>query len=178
LRILDRAADIPYALPGIVLGIASILLFLKPLPLLGFSLYNTIWIIFFAYLARFLALQLRPVLAGVLQIDRSLEEAARMAGAGFLFRLRTVVLPMLAPSAAAGAILVFMTAFNELTVSALLWSSGNETLGVAVFNLDDAGRSTLASALASVTVAAIVAIMAATGVLARRLPPGALPWSR
>lgn len=178
LRALDRLADLPYALPGIVLGIASILLFLRPLPVLGFSLYNTIWIIFFAYLARFLALQLRPVMAGVLQIDRSLDEAARMTGAPFLFRLRTVVLPMLAPSAAAGAILVFMTAFNELTVSALLWSAGNETLGVAVFNLDDAGRSTLASALAAVTVVVIVALMAATSALARRLPPGALPWSR
>lgn len=177
LRLLNMAAEVPYALPGIVLGIASILLFLKPLPILGFSLYNTIWIIAFAYLARFLTLALRPVVSGVMQLDRALDEAARMTGARFLFRLRTVLLPMLAPMAAAGGILVFMTAFNELTVSALLWSSGNETLGVVVFNLDDAGRSTLAAALSVVSVCVIVAIMLATTVFARRLPAGVLPWT-
>ncbi|KTR07602.1 ABC transporter permease [Aureimonas ureilytica] len=177
LRLVSAAADIPYALPGIVLGIAAILLFLKPLPLLNFSLYNTIWIIFLAYLARFLVLELRPVVAGVSQLDPALDEAARMTGAGFLFRLRTIVLPLVAPMAAAGAILVFMTAFNELTVSALLWSAGNETLGVAVFNLDDAGRAPLAAALASVTVVVILAVMALGSMLAPRLPKGALPWT-
>lgn len=178
LRALSAAADIPYALPGIVLGIASILLFLKPLPLLGFSLYNTIWIIFFAYLARFLVLELRPIVAGLRQLDPALDEAARMTGAGFLFRLRTVILPLVSPMAAAGAILVFMTAFNELTVSALLWSAGNETLGVAVFNLDDSGNAPLASALASVTVVVILALMALGSALAPLLPRGALPWTK
>ena len=81
LSLLSGFAEIPYALPGIVLGIAAILLFLKPLPFLGISLYNTIWIILVAYLARFLTLSLRPVIAGVEQVDPALEEAARMSGA-------------------------------------------------------------------------------------------------
>ena len=176
LSLLSGFAEIPYALPGIVLGIAAILLFLKPLPFLGISLYNTIWIILVAYLARFLTLSLRPVIAGVEQVDPALEEAARMSGASYLFRLRTILFPILAPSAAAGAILTFMTAFNELTVSALLWSSGNETLGVVVFNLDDGGYTVLASAVAMVTVVVIVAIMGLTAAPARFLPKGVLPW--
>src|SRR3712207_221279 len=57
--------EISYVLPGIVLAIACILLFLKPLPLIGVSLYGTPWIIVFAYLARFLAVVLKPVLAGM-----------------------------------------------------------------------------------------------------------------
>ena len=169
-------AEVPYALPGIVLGIAAILIFIVPLPFVGISLYNTIWIIFFAYLARFLTLSLRPVIGAVQQTDPALDEAARMTGAGYLFRLRTVLYPLLAPAAAAGAILTFMTSFNELTVSALLWSAGNETLGVVVFNLDDGGYTVLASAVAAVTVAAIVAIMGVTALFARRLPRGVLPW--
>ncbi|WP_152044724.1 ABC transporter permease [Aureimonas psammosilenae] len=173
---LNMAAEVPYALPGIVLGIAAILLFIRPLPLLGVSLYNTIWIIFLAYLARFLVLAARPVAASLLQIDRALEEAARMTGAGFAFRLRTVVVPLLAPATAAGGLLVFMTAFNELTVSALLWSAGNETLGVVVFNLEDAGRSVLAAAVSVVSVAVTVALMLLASVLGKRLPPGTVPW--
>ena len=77
----------PYALPGVVLAIAAILLFLKPLPVLGISLYNTIWIILFCYLARFLVLGLRPVISGYYQLDRTLEEAAQIAGARLLRRL-------------------------------------------------------------------------------------------
>ncbi|WP_203565846.1 ABC transporter permease [Aurantimonas aggregata] len=177
LDVMAMTAEVPYALPGIVLGVAAILLFVVPLPLVGISLYNTIWIIFFAYLARFLTLSLRPVIGAVQQTDRALEEAARMTGARYLFRLRTVVLPLLAPAAAAGAILTFMTSFNELTVSALLWSAGNETLGVVVFNLDDSGATVLASAVAAVTVVAIVAIMGVTALAARRLPRGVLPWT-
>lgn len=173
---LNLAAELPYALPGVVLAIAAILIFLKPLPLLGFSIYNTVWIIFAAYLARFLTLSLRPVISGYHQLDPTLEEAAQMAGATLTYRLRTVMMPLLAPIAAAGGIVVFLTAFNELTVSALLWSSGAETLGVIVFNLDDGGFTTLAASVAVVTVLVVLLLMLATQVIARRLPPGVLPW--
>ncbi len=176
LRALAALAELPYALPGVVLAIAMILVFLRPLPLLGIGLYNTVWIILVAYLARFLTLALRPVAAGLAQADRALDEAAQACGALFLTRLRTVVLPLVLPSAAAGAILVFLTAFNELTVSALLWSSGAETLGVIVFSLEQSGESTAAAAVATLTVLATLALMLLASLLARRLPEGVLPW--
>lgn len=175
-RLLNGVADAPFALPGIVLSIAAILTFLPPLPLVGVSLYNTIWIILIAYLGRFLAFGLRPTLAGLAQMDRTLEDAARVAGAGTLRRLWTVVLPHAAPAAMAGGILVFMGAFNELTVSALLWSAGNETLGVVVFNLYDEGNANGAAAVAVLTVAATLAIALLTTLASRRLPRGVLPW--
>lgn len=176
LAALNLAAELPYALPGVVLAIACILMFLKPLPVLDVSLYGTIWIIFVAYLARFLTLALRPVIAGFAQVDRALEQAAQTCGARFLFRLRTVVVPAVLPMAATGAILVFMTAFNELTVSALLWSSGTETLGVLVFNLDDGGYTVLAAAVAVLAVIAILGLMGTVEALAHRLPKGVVPW--
>ena len=173
---LNLLAELPYALPGVVLAIACILLFLRPLPVLGVSLYGTVWIIFVAYLARFLTLALRPAIGGFHQLDRSLEEAARSCGAGFAKRLRSVVLPPVVPLLGAGAILVFLTAVNELTVSALLWSSGSETLGVVVFNLDDGGYTVLAAAVAVLTVILILVLMLLGSWLSRYLPPGALPW--
>lgn len=178
LRALELVAELPYALPGVVLAIACILIFLRPLSLLGVGLYGTLWIILFAYLARFLTLALRPTVGAFHQLDRALEEAAQACGARFLRRLRDVVLPLVAPAAAAGGLLVFMTAFNELTVSALLWSGGNETLGVVVFNLDDGGATVLASAVAVLAVLAIVALMTLLQLLAPRLPAGVLPWER
>ncbi|WP_138466173.1 iron ABC transporter permease [Poseidonocella sp. HB161398] len=169
-------AETAYAIPGLVISVAFILAFLRPLPLLGLSLYNTLGIIFLAYLCAFFAIALKPVSAAVAQLDPALEEAARIAGAGYLLRLRRTVLPLIAPAAASGAILVFLTAYNEVTVSALLWSSGNETIGTVIYNYEDGGDTVLAAAMASVTVAATVALMGLLDLLGRRAPPGVVPW--
>ncbi len=176
-RATHLAAEVPYALPGVVLAVACILIFLRPLPVLGISIYGTLWIIFVAYLARFMILALTPVIAGYHQIDRSLEEAASLDGAGFASKLRFVFGPLLVAPVAAGGLLVFMTAYNELTVSALLWSSGSETLGVVVFNLEDSGYTVLASAVAVLCLVAVVLVFGLLHVLDRRFRLGALPWS-
>jgi len=102
--------------------------------------------------------------------------AAHRCGAGFGKRLRSVVLPPVVPLLGAGAILVFLTAVNELTVSALLWSSGSETLGVVIFNLDDGGYTVLATAVAVLTVLMILVLMLLGSWLGRYLPRGVLPW--
>ena len=60
-RLFDSLLDLPYALPGVVLSIAMILLLIK-LPFTDATLYGTIWIIFLAYLARFFAVMFRPCL--------------------------------------------------------------------------------------------------------------------
>jgi len=174
-RLFDSLLDLPYALPGVVLSIAMILLLIK-LPFTDATLYGTIWIIFFAYLARFFAVMFRPVQASLKQLDPAMGEAAQSVGASLFQRLRDVIVPLSAPAAAAGAILVFLTAFNELTVSALLWSSGTETLGVVIFNLDDSGETAMASALAMTIVLVVMALMVLVQLMSRRFPKGVVPW--
>lgn len=174
-RILDALIDLPYALPGVVLSIACILTFLN-LPFTDLTLYGTIWIILIAYLARFFVVMLRPIQASIAQLDPAMEEAAASVGARLGRRLRDIVLPLAAPSAAAGAILVFLTAVNELTVSALLWSSGTETLGVVIYNLEDSGETVMASALAMSIVLLIVLLMGLVQASASRFPKGVIPW--
>lgn len=174
-RWLQGALELPYAVPGIVLAIACILLFLRPLPIIG-SLYATAWIILIAYLMRFALFAVRPVVAAVRQMPRELDEAAAAAGAGAFRRMRTIAAPLAAPAAVAGALLVFMGAFNELTVSALLWSGGNETLGVVLFSLEEAGLAAHAAAIAVSTIVAVILILAVLDRLSSRLPAGVLPW--
>ncbi|MEM6712583.1 MAG: iron ABC transporter permease [Pseudomonadota bacterium] len=174
--VVEALVETPYALPGIVLAIAMILLFIRPLPLIGVSLYGTWAIILIAYLSSFYVLSLRPVTAAFSQLDPRLEEAAAMCGASFWHRFTRVLVPGVLPASAAGALLVFLTAFNELTISALLWSSGTETLGVVLFNFEDGGYTTLASAIAVVTVAVVLVLVLILDGLAGRLPKGTLPW--
>ena len=173
-RAVDTLVDLPYALPGVVLAISCILAFMR-LPF-GITLYGTLTIILLAYLSRFLVVMLRPVQSAISQLDLAMEEAAASVGARLGRRLFDVVLPLCAPAAAAGGILVFLTAVNELTVSALLWAGGTETLGVVIFNLEDSGDTVMASALATSIVAVVIALMAVVQLSASRLPKGTVPW--
>lgn len=175
-RVLRLASELAYALPGIIIGVAMILFFLRPLPLIGTGLYGTIWVIFAAYLSNYLALALRPILGGYAQIERGLDEAAQLAGAGIVARLRDVVLPSLAPSAAAAAILVFMTAINEIQTSVLLVSSRATTIGPMIIFLEEAGSSTLAAAVGCLMVLLVLILMGLSLLAGRRLPDGVLPW--
>ncbi|MBB3914351.1 ABC transporter permease [Rhizobium fabae] len=175
-RVVASLIEIPYSLPGIVMAVSFILVFAAPIPVLNVSLYGTIWIILIAYFSSFFAVSLKPVVSAFHQLDPALEEAARLSGAGFFRRLFDIIVPLIAPAAGASVILVFLIACNELTISALLWSAGTQTLGVAIYNLDDSGSSDLASALSVLIVLMVVLMMLLLELLAKRLPKGVVPW--
>ncbi|HEV7277711.1 MAG TPA: iron ABC transporter permease [Devosiaceae bacterium] len=175
-RLLDALIEAPYAVPGTVLALGVIIVFLPPLPALGISLYGSFAILLVAYLARFLLLAHRPVSAAMAALDPALDEAARIVGARPMARLVQVAAPAVFTSALAGGLLIFMTAFNELTVSALLWSTGQETLGVLVFQLQYEGNSPAAAALATLIVAITLALAGLIAFIGKRLAPGTVPW--
>ena len=167
-QVLELIVTIPYAVPGTVVALAMILTWLRPVPLLGVQLYNTIWIILLAYIARFLVFGVRTVMAGLNQVHESLEEAARISGSTGPQAFRDIVLPIIRPSLAAGWFLVFIPAMAELTLSILLFSAGNETLGVVVFGLHEEGKIALSAAAALATTVALVALHLVTRVFTMR----------
>ena len=151
-RVLDFLATIPYAVPHTVIAIAMILAWARP----PFSLYGTLWIILVAYLAVYLPFAVRTTNSTLQQVHDSLEEAAQASGAKLLPRLRDIILPLARPGMIAGWILVFMPALRELTVSILLYAYHTETIGVVVYNLQDAGYREIAAALASIVMGLLI----------------------
>ena len=148
--VLDFLSNMPYALPGTVVAVAMILAWLRPVPVLGLRLYNTIWILLIAYIARYLAFGVRTTSASLAQIHVCLEEAARISGANWFQTFRDIVIPLITPGLFAAWFLVFMPALRELTISTLLWSTRHETIGVMVFNLQESGNTVASAALAVV----------------------------
>ncbi|MFD2174282.1 ABC transporter permease [Rhodobacter lacus] len=175
-RALGWLADAGFVVPGTVFGLAMILVYLRPLPLVGVSLYGTAAILALAYLGRFLPLVLRPVEAEIARTDPALDEAARIAGVSVMRRITRIAAPVLAPTAVAGGVLIFMTALNELTVSALLWSAGHETIGVQIFSMQYEGNSTAAAAISVIALALVAGLVMLVDRFGRRLPAGTLPW--
>jgi iron(III) transport system permease protein len=92
-------------------------------------------------------------------------------------RLLQLILPSIAPAVTAGMLLVFLTAFNELTVSALLWGPNTRTLGVVLFSLDESGLAGEAAALGVSTIMLVLALMLAIERMRRFLPDDVLPWA-
>ncbi len=158
---LQLLIDLPYALPGIVFALALVLTWLQP-PIPGLRLYGTVWLLLLAYVGHYLAFALQPLGAAWRQVDPSLEEAGRIDGAGTLQVMWYVLLPIVAPTVLVAALLVFLNAFSELSISALLAGSRAETLGWLVFGLEQAGNTNQAAALSTV----LVVVLALLGLVA------------
>ena len=134
---MEGAVALPYALPGMVLGLAMILTWMEPIPGWQPGLYGTVWLILIAYVTRFLILQVKSSTVSIMQVGKEVEEAARINGGGFWTRWRKILVPLYAPGMLTGLFLVFLTAFTELTLSAFTFRLNEYALpvGFVVFLL-------------------------------------------
>ena len=145
----------PYSIPGIILGLALILTYAKPVA--GVTIYGTIWILLLSYVIRFTSVVLRSANTAFSQLDPAMEEAAEAGGSGNIAKWKKVILPLTAGPVISGMGMVAISSMMELTTSSLLWSGGSETVGVVIFNFTSAGMSNLASAYSSVILIMILA---------------------
>lgn len=148
--VLEIISVLPYSIPGTVLAIGVILAWSGSI--LNINLYNTVWIILIAYIARYLSFSMKSASASLQQVHYSLEEASRSCGATHMESLKDITLPLIRPAMVTGFFLIFLPAMRELTVSVLLYGPYTRTLGVAIYALRSDGYITQASALASVAI--------------------------
>lgn len=170
-RLLDYLALVPLGVPGIVIAVAILGLWLR----LPVNIYGTLLILLIAYVTRFIPLAVRSAHAALGQIDRSLEEAARITGAGRWATGRRVTLPLARPALLAGWVLVFVPTLQELSASVLLFTPDTMTLAVAIFNFQDNGQLELVSALGIVMLVITSAVVAVARRVAGRPVVGVAP---
>jgi iron(III) transport system permease protein len=126
----EMLANAGYALPGLVVALACVVLATRTFP----ALYQSIVLLTLAYVVRFLPQALAAVRSGFLQVPARLEEAARSLGRSPSSVFRSVTVPLLRPSLLAGAGLVFLTTMKELPATLLLRPTGFETLATRVWS--------------------------------------------
>lgn len=143
----NRAASLGYAVPGAVIAVGV----LVPLGRfdnalagwleqalgveLGLLLTGTVVALVYAYLVRLLAVALQTTDAGLAKITPSMEEAARSLGSSAPGALWRVHVPLLAPSLAAAALLVFVDVLKELPATFALRPFNFDTLAIEAYNL-------------------------------------------
>jgi iron(III) transport system permease protein len=148
---LDHLSFAPIAIPAVAMGVAFLWLYLSvPIPV-----YGTIWILFLLYIARFTAVALRIMSASMTQLNNELHEAAEVAGASWWRSFRTITMPLLRPGMLAAFIFVLVHAYRELSASLLVYSYGNEPIGVAIFEIWENGSYGLLAAFGILVVLAL-----------------------
>ena len=150
---LEFLGMLPFSVPGSVIALGVILAWSGKF---GINIYNTVWIILVAYIARYMAFSLKANSAALEQVHDSLVEAARASGATMGQALRDIVIPLVRPGMVAAFFLIFLPALRELTVSVLLYGPTTRTLGVAIYTLNEDGETVYSAALAGIALIIIV----------------------
>jgi iron(III) transport system permease protein len=143
----NRVAGLGYAIPGAVIAVGV----LVPLGRLdnllagwieqwvgvklGLLLTGTVVALVYAYLVRLLAVALQTTEAGLAKITPSMEDAARSLGASATGALARVHVPLLAPTLATAALLVFVDVLKELPATFALRPFNFDTLAIEAYNL-------------------------------------------
>ncbi len=151
---LDNMTFIPIAMPGIVLGVSLIWVYLTlPIPI-----YGTIWVLLLAYITKFMPYGIRAASASMIQINKELEEASLASGGTWFQTFRKVILPLLMPGFVAGWIYISIIALRELSTSILLYSYNSTVLSIMAFDLWEGGQYTYVCALGVLMVLLLVAM--------------------
>ena len=153
----EKCASLTYAIPGIVLALAMIFHWTEPLPGVKPGIYGTINILIIAYITRYLILQIKGSTTALLSVNPELEEAVRVSGRSKWTLWRTVMIPLLTRPVLSSAFLIFVSALTELTLSSMLASAGTKTIGLTIFNFQQAGDYSLSAAMSTVIVILILA---------------------
>jgi len=130
--LLWSALLVPFVLPTVVVGVALLGVF-GPGGIVGVDLSGTVWAILVGHVFFNYAVVVRTVGATWMTIDPSVEEAARTLGASPLATFRRVTFPLLRPSIAAAASIVFLFSFTSFGIVLLLGGTSHRTVEVEIY---------------------------------------------
>jgi sulfate/thiosulfate transport system permease protein len=168
--VVNALIDLPFALPTVVAGVVLLALYGKGGPA-GIDITFTRAAVGLALLFVTLPFVVRSVQPVLVELDRSMEEAASSLGAGVFTVFRRIVLPNLTPAILSGAALSFARALGEFGSVVLI--SGNlpfktEVGSVYIFNQVENDNVAAAASVSVVLLACALVVLGAMTWLSRR----------
>ena len=160
-RALAFLAVLPVAVPGLVYGLGLVWTFLRT------PLYGSVWVLLFAYVAKFLPYGVIICRTGLLQVHPELAESARMCGASARHALVAITAPLVKSTLAAVLFFVMLNAIKELSASVLLYSQDSEVLSVLTWHYMDSGDYQFAAAIGFIQTLIMLAVVYAAQSLFR-----------
>jgi iron(III) transport system permease protein len=149
-RFIDYLVLVPRAVPGLLIGLAFLWVFLFFPPLT--PLRQTIFSMWLAYTVVWLAYGMRLISSSMLQVSTELEEAARTVGAGRGRISREITLPLIRHGLLGSWLLVFMIFEREYSTGVYLLAPGNEVIGAQLVSLWQGGAIDIVAALSLINI--------------------------
>ena len=157
-RIVDGASVFAFVMPAAMLGIGMIGAWNRAATQ---WVYATTAILVLGFTGRYAVIGVRVFAAAVAQSPVSLEEAARVGGAGYLRRLVHIIAAGHAPALISAWLLVFVFCLRDLETAVLFYPPGGEPLTVRIFTLEANGPPSVIAGLAVLHVLLTMAVLTA-----------------
>jgi iron(III) transport system permease protein len=149
-RIVDYLVLVPRAVPGLLIGLAFLWVFLFFPPLR--PLRQTIFSMWLAYTVVWLAYGMRLISSSLLQVSTELEEAAKTVGARRGRISREITLPLIRHGLLGSWLLVFMIFEREYSTGVYLLAPGTEVIGAELVSLWQGGAIDVVAALSLINI--------------------------
>mgnify|MGYP003388071078 FL=1 len=130
---------LPIVIPGAVFGMMVLFAFVKT------PIYNTIYIIIFAYVIAYFYLAYRTIYSVRLSIHPELEQSARIHGANWFQSTRRILTPLLKPGIVSAWLMSFILFIREFSSVMFLYRHGTEVMPVVFFMLMERHSARLAA---------------------------------
>jgi iron(III) transport system permease protein len=150
----DYLVMVPLAVPGIVMGVGFLWVFMF-IP----GALNSVWALVVAFITRHIPYAVRSFSSVLVQIDPELEESAQMVGASVPRIMGQIVLPLVRPAVFASWILLFILMIREISSIITLYTPRTTVMSILMWDLMENGDYTMAAALALLQSVLIVAVL-------------------
>ncbi|MQG88935.1 MAG: iron ABC transporter permease [SAR202 cluster bacterium] len=152
-RFFERSTYIGFGLPGVVVALSLVFFGIN----VARPLYQSIWLLIFAYGVLFLPTSVGSIRSSLLQVNPRIEEAAQGLGRSQLRVITSITIPLVMPGAFSGGAMVFLLAMKELPATLILSPIGFTTLSTSIWSASSEAMfaRTAAAALLLVVVSGI-----------------------
>jgi iron(III) transport system permease protein len=152
-RVLGVLSFMPLAIPNVIIALAMLLLYTST------PLHGTLLLLILAFVTRYLAFTTRVMHAAQLQIDKVLEEAALVSGAGRLGTFVKITLRVLMPALLNGWLWVVAHVVRDFAVPLFLATSSTLLLANLIWGQWELGSMPMASAYMVVLIVLVVILV-------------------
>ena len=152
-RVLGVLSFMPLAIPNVIIALAMLLLYTST------PLHGTLFLLILAFVTRYLAFTTRVMHAAQLQIDKVLEEAALVSGAGRLGTFVKITLRVLMPALLNGWLWVVAHVVRDFAVPLFLATSSTLLLANLIWGQWELGSMPMASAYMVVLIVLVVILV-------------------
>lgn len=164
-RFIEFGSLLSFATPGTVMGVAYIFAFNTG----PWLLTSTATIIILALVFRNMPVTIRSAVAGIAQIDPSLEEASTMLRARSFTTMRRILFPLLVNTLVTGLIFAFVRAVTAVSQVIFLVSPGNQLATVLLLGWVEQGQLGRAAAMGTILIVSMLLTILVVLALARRI---------